>query len=157
MKATVGKLYSLVFYIGAGLVLGPVLIFIVHEKVVGFLPGPIMIRGSFFAFVSVTFPLAVVPLTTLLVALIKSPSLIGAFRRSLAFTLALLVPVPLVYDWKTIPGVLGYAEFSREMSIQISLSLVALVILALIASAFSTFAGMWLSRVAHRDSPPRVT
>ena len=130
-----------------GLVSGAIFFWLVEPAILGQRPTPMFDREASIFFVFRLFPLLVVPAVCLIVALLRPASRMRAFKLGAIVSTSLLIPVPVVDEWRTIPTQYGLASSSMEVLREVALLLGFLAFLAAISSAIAAVVSPLIHRV----------
>lgn len=136
----------------AGLLVGPLFFLIVEPALYGGRPVPLFDREPSIFFLFKLFPFVIAPSVCLFVAALGPASRGQAFRLGGIFAISLLLPVPLLDEWRTIPSQYGLAASSRAVFVEVALLVGALVLFATIAAGI---AGL-VSPLMYRHFPRRT-
>jgi len=124
--------------------------FHVQPWLLGAAPSPVLDRSGFVFLLLRTFPLVILPFVALVVALFKPHSKPQAFWLALVLSGALLIPVPLVDEWRVTPSIFGWSPFSSDMLSELAVLVLYMSVLALAASVVSAFLSPVLARLLFK-------
>lgn len=137
-----------------GLVCGPVFFWVVEPAVLGQRPTPLFDREASIFFLFKLFPFLIVPAVCLIIATFCPRSRNEAFGLGAIFASSMLLPVPILDEWRTIPSLYGLGAFSWQVLIQVALVAGFLIVLAATVAGIAWFVSPLICKpFLHRESP----
>lgn len=129
-----------------GLLCGFLLFRVIEPAMLGNRPSPLFDREAAIFFIFRLFPLMIIPSVCLIIAAFRPASRIQAFRLGGILAVAMLVPLPILDEWRTIPSLYGHATFSSNVLIEILVLGGTLVVLSIIAAAIAGLVSPFIDR-----------
>jgi hypothetical protein len=134
----------------AGLLCGVLFFGVVEPSAYGKRPVPLLDREASIFFLFRLFPLIIIPAVCVFIAAMRPASRRQAFWLAGVFAVSLLVPLPLVDDWKAIPTQYGWSRLSGEAWTEVGLLFASLMLLSELAAAVSAVVSPPIYRLVSR-------